>query len=88
MKDVQCHMCTVKGHMTRVVHFLFAPREEDDSENVIKEEVKKYVNFKIRQRFLAHIMFKVCTVDICICKYSTLFNVIRELSGNNSDRWE
>ncbi len=46
-----------------------------------KKRVVKYVNIKIGHRFLVHIMFKVSSIDICICNYSTLFNVFIELTN-------
>ncbi len=46
-----------------------------------KKRLVKYVNIKIGHRFLVHIMFKVSSIDICICNYSTLFNVFIELTN-------
>jgi len=52
-----------------------------------KKRLVKYVNIKIGHRLLVHIMFKVSRNDICICNYSTLFNVFIE-HVNNSTRWD
>lgn len=41
-----------------------------------QKRLVKYVNINIGHRFLVHIMFKVSSIDICICNYSTLFNVV------------
>ena len=46
-----------------------------------KKRLLKYVKIKIGHRFLVHIMFKVSSIDICICNYSTLFNVVIELTN-------
>ncbi len=45
-----------------------------------KKRLVKYVYIKIGHRCLVHIMFKV-SIDICICNYSTLFNVFIELTN-------
>lgn len=41
---------------------------------------------------MVHIMFKMSSIDICICSYSTLFTVVTRthklVSSNNSDRWD
>lgn len=36
----------------------------------------KYVNRKIQKRFLAHIMFKVSSIHVCINSYSTVFSMV------------
>lgn len=67
--------------MTRGVYFLFAPEKRMAARKRLKKRLVKYVNIKIGYRFLVHIMFKVSSIDICICNYSTLFNVVIELTN-------
>ncbi len=38
----------------------------------------KYVNIKIWQRFLVHVIFRVSSINICICIYSVLLSVVIE----------
>ena len=42
------------------------------------KRIVKYVNIKMGQRVLVHFIFKVSSIDICICNYSTLFSVVIE----------
>lgn len=59
--EIKGHVSTVKGHMTRAAHFLFVPREHDDSDEAFKE---KCVNMKTGQRFLVQFTVKVSSVAI------------------------
>lgn len=81
MKYVLCRVFTANCHMTRGVYFLFAPEKRMATRKLLKKRLVKYVNIKIRQRLLVHIMFKVSCIDIWICNYSTLFTVVIELTN-------
>ena len=74
---IKCHMFSVNCNMSRAVYF-FVPWEESGCIKAPKQRLVKYVNIKIGQRSLVHIIFKVSSIDICICNYSTLFSVVIE----------
>ncbi len=66
MKYVQCHMISADCHMTSAVYFLFAPWDEDNCIKAQKQRLVKYVNIKIWQSFLVHIIFKMSSINIWI----------------------
>ena len=46
-----------------------------------KKKLVKYLNIKIGQRFLVHILFKVSSIGVCLCNYSNLFSVVIKLTA-------
>ncbi len=82
-------MISADCHMTRAVYFLFAPWEDDD--NCIKaqkQRLVKYVNIKIWQSFLVHIIFKVSSINIWIHIYSVFLSVVIEWVNMLKGRWD
>ncbi len=73
-KGSKLNMCS----FTWLIQIVTWPEQNLTASKLWNKRLLKCVNIKIWQWFLVHIIFRVSSINICICIYSVLLSVVIE----------